>query len=35
MLKVHLIEDDSIIAHAITEQLIDRGFVVERSLCVP
>jgi len=31
MLKVHLIEDDSIIASVITEQLTDRGFVVEWS----
>jgi two-component system, OmpR family, response regulator len=31
MLKVHLIEDDSIIADAITEQLTERGFVVEWS----
>ena len=31
MPKVHLIEDDSIIAEVITEQLTDRGFLVEWS----
>jgi two-component system, OmpR family, response regulator len=31
MQKVHLIEDDSIIADVIAEQLTDRGFVVEWS----